>query len=447
MFIIRNFILLITLIFSFSAVAADADFVIRNGKLMQPVSGFNLNGVRTWYNITDGCFSHEYCAKFDEHSRHVKDPNFNIRTQAPVPATINSGVPKKTVYRNLLENARKFKKIGGGWFGIAFGIVGPLLADEGYEWLEEQQDFVRRAKGNTACLSADLLKSAPNMLGYHTFNDCLAAPDHFLSKTDNASLNAACNKFGLALGYQSGFSSYSSLFGGICDARGVLAVVRITAEPIPITQNEFDRIVQPHADQSPSSYVNASRPEQNANVPGMREPVITVSDGFSAVSNPYTNPVTGVPEQKRFDFSTTNNVTNVTVTVVQRPDLASNSEEAPVPNAEPEVKEDLPPDGPFDLCKEHPEILACQKLGEPDASVFDDIKIPHVTDNVTYTKDLLFPETGVCPAPKTFTVSGRQFSLSYEPICGFLEQIRFAVLGVFIFVSMGIVFGSLKGSS
>ncbi|WP_308033433.1 IgG-binding virulence factor TspB family protein [Neisseria bergeri] len=100
-------------------------------------------------------------------------------------------------------------------------------------------------------------------------------------------------------------------------------------------------------------------------------------------------------------------------------------------------------DGGF-LCKYFPKILACQEMGKPSDGMFDDIRIPQVTDDKTWYSDNFLPSNGVCPQPKTFHVFGRQYQASYEPLCVFAEKIRFAVLLAFIIMSAFVVFGSLR---
>lgn len=101
-------------------------------------------------------------------------------------------------------------------------------------------------------------------------------------------------------------------------------------------------------------------------------------------------------------------------------------------------------DGGF-LCKYFPKILACQEMGKPSDGMFDDISIPKVIDDKTWSSDNFLPSNGVCPQPKTFHVFGRQYQASYEPLCVFAEKIRFAVLLAFIIMSAFVVFGSLRG--
>ena len=96
------------------------------------------------------------------------------------------------------------------------------------------------------------------------------------------------------------------------------------------------------------------------------------------------------------------------------------------------------------LCDFFPDILACDKMGKPEEGMFDDIKIPQVTDENTWNSDNFLPPNGVCPQPKSFNIWGRPVQISYEPLCVFMEKVRFAVLLGFIIMSAFIVFGSLR---
>lgn len=100
-------------------------------------------------------------------------------------------------------------------------------------------------------------------------------------------------------------------------------------------------------------------------------------------------------------------------------------------------------DGGF-LCKYFPTILACQEMGKPSDGMFDDITIPKVTDDKTWSSDDFLPSIGVCPKDKTFHVFGKAFSVSYQPLCTLMENVRFAVIIGFIIMSAFITFGSLR---
>lgn len=100
-------------------------------------------------------------------------------------------------------------------------------------------------------------------------------------------------------------------------------------------------------------------------------------------------------------------------------------------------------DGGF-LCRYFPTILVCQEMGKPTDGMFDDITIPQVTDDKTWSSDDFLPSIGVCPKDKTFHVFGKAFSVSYQPLCTLMENVRFAVIIGFIIMSAFITFGSLR---
>ena len=137
------------------------------------------------------------------------------------------------------------------------------------------------------------------------------------------------------------------------------------------------------------------------------------------------------------------------------PDGSPSGKDKPDPNSTPEGKDDPKPDDkPKEdnkpkidgglLCEVFPNILACDKMGKPEEGMFDSIKIPHVTDDNTWNTDNFLPPNGVCPQPKSFNIWGRPVQISYEPLCVFMQNIRFAVLLGFIIMSAFIVFGSLR---
>ena len=88
--------------------------------------------------------------------------------------------------------------------------------------------------------------------------------------------------------------------------------------------------------------------------------------------------------------------------------------------------------------------LACQLMGEPDESIFDDIEIPQAVNDTTWQPDNFLPLNGVCPQPKIFHVVGREFRIDYSPLCSFLENVRFMILLAFTVAAAYISFGGLR---
>lgn len=266
-----------------------------------------------------------------------------------------------------------------------------------------------------------------------------------------------------------------------------------TSEP---DQKSFDDLISKKVDQNPDKFIKAT------GFPGYKEDV-EVAPGTKLNIGPLTDK-SGNPVQVLVSFGRdSQGKTTADVQVTPRPDLTPgsveapnvrpspdtspstnpsnnpnpneqpgtrpNPEPAPDTNPEPNLKPGTSPgspvlpgtapangrdgkdgqdgkdgkDGGF-LCRYFPTILACQEMGKPTDGMFDDITIPQVTDDKTWSSDDFLPSNGVCPKPKTFHVFGKRYEASYEPLCVFAEKIRFAVLLAFIIMSAFVVFGSLR---
>ncbi|QCL68300.1 TspB protein [Neisseria flavescens] len=248
-----------------------------------------------------------------------------------------------------------------------------------------------------------------------------------------------------------------------------------------LTPDKFLEIATNTIDSNPTPFVEGTgKPEYKENIKVPAGTVVTIG--------PVT-PENGKPVQITITFGQdSNGNTTANVSTTQRPDLDPGSPEAPKskpdgnPDSNPDGKPDKKPDGnpddkpdkrpddkpdpdddPSDkdkrkedkkddkkeeskglLCDFFPDILACDKMGKPEKGMFDDIKIPQVTDEKTWDSDNFLPPNGVCPQPKSFNIWGRPVQISYEPLCVFMEKVRFAVLLGFIIMSAFIVFGSLR---
>ena len=260
--------------------------------------------------------------------------------------------------------------------------------------------------------------------------------------------------------------------------------------------NSFNDLIAKKVDENPDKFIKAT------NFPGYKEDV-EVAPGTKLNIGPVTDK-SGNPVQLLLSFGRdSQGKTTADVQVTPRPDLTPgsveapnvrplpdtspgtnpsnnpnpneqpgthpNPEPAPDTNPEPNLKPGTSPgspvipgtspangrdgkdgqdgkdgkDGGF-LCRYFPTILACQEMGKPTDGMFDDINIPQVTDDKTWSSDDFLPSNGVCPQPKTFHVFGKRYEASYQPLCVFAEKIRFAVLLAFIIMSAFVVFGSLR---
>ena len=254
-----------------------------------------------------------------------------------------------------------------------------------------------------------------------------------------------------------------------------------------LTKEKFLEIATPSIDSNPTPFVEGTgKPEYNEKVSVPAGTVVTIG--------PVT-PENGKPVQITITFGQDSNGNSTAkVETTQRPDLDPGSSEAPKskPDGNPDGKPDGNPDGKPDkkpddkpdsddkpdkrpddkpdpdddpsdkdkrkedkkddkkeeskglLCDFFPDILACDKMGKPEEGMFDAISIPQTTDDRTWSSDDFLPPNGVCPQPKSFNIWGKPVQISYEPLCVFMEKVRFAVLLGFIIMSAFIVFGSLR---
>lgn len=459
--------------FSFSAFSADELHVVPStGKLGYPVGDYNSNGIRTWRTL-DGTFVKEYSAQYDR-NLFIRDLERKVRSSNTVPAVIKQKVPKKTVLTNLLKLAR----VGGGAaVGVGTGPVGwaynaytaytlvePLLRAQDYVWDNGKKDFVTTkdyvmiiyaSDGNQTIMARYGISKDSYNAGYTSYK---YAADSLCNQATSILKDTIFN------GAFRTYTPNSSLSTGICqvikngDTRA-LAIWRIEQNTDKvITQSQFDDIIGPHADQSPSKFVNATA-YQSGVVPGEEEAGVTVPNNTKAQSSPYTN-ANGQVVQTIWNFTTINNAagqpeTSVTSHDVPRPDLDPDSPEAPStggstdsdgqpkPNPNPDDKPDDKPQDGF-LCSLFPDILACQKMGEPDESIFDDIAIPQEVNDTTWQPDNFLPLNGVCPQPKSFHVVGQEFRIDYSPLCSFMENVRMMILLAFTVAAAYISFGGLR---
>ncbi|HFA5997273.1 TPA: T cell/B cell stimulating protein TspB, partial [Neisseria gonorrhoeae] len=83
-------------------------------------------------------------------------------------------------------------------------------------------------------------------------------------------------------------------------------------------------------------------------------------------------------------------------------------------------------------CKFFPDILACDRLPEPNPA--EDLNLPSETVNVEFQKSGIFQDSAQCPAPVTFTItvldSSKQFAFSFENACTIAERLRYMLLAL-----------------
>lgn len=413
-----------------------------------------------------------------ETNAHVRSAANGAVSNGTVKATITQQVSKRAVTDEILKKAKVAgRALGKGaaglgraaatrhpW-GLAFALALEGIAGSGIFWDDEKGDFVRKKDDNTYIVfSSDnpaSVRYEDYFLTYKKYHDaCKSADCNFISfEEGRENAKKAADNYCKSISFKSSDEThhyekiqldvssncYSPRFNLI--SKKFVFIVPYY-DTVPINNDEFFDESEPDADANADEWVKTSE------VQPTDEPKVEVPAGTVAQSDAYTDPKDGKPKQTRWDFDTGGRVRE---TVILRPDLVPDSPEAP--RLDPPNEEETPKDKEsddkekdkeqdkeqFDLCKEHPEILACQKMGEvkEEDGFFDDIKIPQVTDDTTWEEDRFLPSNGTCPAPKVFHVWGKPFQVSYEPLCSLMEQVRFIILVAFIVMSAYLVFGSL----
>lgn len=94
----------------------------------------------------------------------------------------------------------------------------------------------------------------------------------------------------------------------------------------------------------------------------------------------------------------------------------------PVPSTDPggSGNNDKPREDERDLCEKHPDILACQKLDEPEDP--GKLKVQEVDFN--FQPESGFAGSASCPAPMSFNVHGNIINISWQPFCNSLDMIK-----------------------
>ena len=498
---LRGLIIIFLFVFSFNSYATDLQ--VRNGKLSYPLTKeFNENGFRAW-KVIGGGIEQEYQARFDK-SLHVRDVSTGFRSTSTVPVTLEAQVSRKVVlqgaYRLVKAGAKLALKglpyVGAASYAYdAYQAVNPTLESAGYHYSENADTYLK-VYDNALCM--DKLWSQP---GYHS---CIGVDSSVMLALSKGEQSAKDAQTLLTMQVQ---ADYNSIHKGLmkqyypeyeyvspkcrwngwgvsCDISTLAISYKfLKNHSEELTPNKFLEIATNTIDSNPTPFI------EGTGRPGYNEKV-SVPAGTVVTIGPVT-PENGKPVQITITFGQdSNGNTTANVATTQRPDLDPGSSEAPKskPDGNPDGKPDGDPDGKPDkkpddkpdpdgnpdkrpdddpsdkdkdkrkedkkddkkeeskglLCDFFPDILACDKMGKPEEGMFDAISIPQTTDDRTWSSDDFLPPNGVCPQPKSFNIWGKPVQISYEPLCVFMEKVRFAVLLGFIIMSAFIVFGSLR---
>lgn len=495
---LRGLIIIFLFVFSFNSYATDLQ--VRNGKLSYPLTKeFNENGFRAW-KVIGGGIEQEYQARFDK-SLHVRDVSTGFRSTSTVPVTLEARVSRKAVLSGAFRLVKAGAKLGlkavpyvgaASYAYDAYQVVKSTLESEGYKYDEGSNEFLK-AYADALCQDDPVIQS------------CIGVDS---SVVRALSLGGKSAQEAQQLLIMQAEKDFKNVFPKIKEKRypnahfqfcfwseGVSCQIstgtRFFYAPQKglhrefLDEEKFLQIATPSIDRNPTPFIEGS------DRPGYKEKV-SVPAGTVVTIGPIT-PENGKPMQITITFGQdSNGNTTANVATTQRPDLTPGGSEAPNtkpdpdPNPNPDGKPDKKPDDKPDsddkpdkrpddkpdpdddpsdkdkdkrkedkkddkkeeskglLCDFFPDILACDKMGKPEEGMFDAISIPQTTDDRTWSSDDFLPPNGVCPQPKSFNIWGKPVQISYEPLCVFMEKVRFAVLLGFIIMSAFIVFGSLR---
>ena len=428
--------------------------------------GFNSEGTRVV--VKNGSYSIEYDPRHDMRGANYRLNGNQFRgsgslpavvvgsngaqSAEAIPATYRVVTDKRKVFASILSKARAagpiLKNIGSatirfGWQAIVFNLVTNAIFGSKFSWNDERNDFVRPADDNTYIVIAS--KNSQNVVSgskktslevenlckYHLNNECEVLDYAKGIESAGAVAKAYCQSKTFVINGKThhfertdwGGHCYSGKYQRISMDYGV--VIFKYVDYVPMTLDEFIEEGTPEAAASPTEWVKTSEVQPDG------EPKIMVTDGTVAQSRPYTDPADGKAKQSKWTFNSDGSVKEV---ITDRPDLTPDSPQAPKldPNAVPDNKTDNPDKktqpasqpAPIDLCKEHPDILACDTVPDKPETTDTDFDIPKEEVSLKFTPDNVFPTDGVCPVPVQFQAFGSTFGFSLQPACDLASMLR-----------------------
>ena len=231
-----------------------------------------------------------------------------------------------------------------------------------------------------------------------------------------------------------------------------------TLEDLLLTNVEMQQILmQQLADQNSVLNRNSEAMTQLINAlwagghlgPGNTQSMVSGSPADNTfLTSPYTPAGSNQAQQTQF---TINNNGTVTQTIVQRPDLAANTSQAPtraeVGNHQQQGQQDTRPaksdstaEKP-DICAQNPNSLMCAPMGNTD---YQDLVLPQQNINIALSPLHIFNTDAACPAPTSFSIAGTQQRMSYEPMCDTARKARPFIIMMAMTAAFLMVFSALN---
>lgn len=148
----------------------------------------------------------------------------------------------------------------------------------------------------------------------------------------------------------------------------------------------------------------------------------SVSGSPTTTTNPDGSKVTVTPSTS-FDYAPDGvTVTDKTTTVTTSP----TGEPTGTTTTETPSQPATPPEPTPDPCEANPDRIGCSKYGTPDTPSIEK------TNSVVSVTAVAFASSAGCPAALSFSVIGRPYSFSYDPLCdqlGALKNLFVAIAG------------------
>ena len=428
--------------------------------------GYNRNGLKAV--VRDGRYTFEYDRTRDMSglSQKLRGSQFQGSTTLPavvvgsngaqsadaIPATYRVVTDKRKVFASLLSKARAagpmLKGLGGivgktTLQAIVFNLVTNAIFGSKFSWNDDRNDFVRPADDNTYVVVATKTAGSSSIgqsVTSHELDNLCAKMEGGCKLIDypkglDAAMAAAhtyCK--GITFKGSDGVThNYEGMggWGGRCysekyNTTSSLGVaIYKYVDYVPMTLDEFIEEGTPEATAAPDEWVRTSEVKPDG------EPKIGITEGTTAQSRPYTDPADGKAKQSKWTFGKDGSVKEE---ITDRPDLTPDSPQAPKldPNQVPDKKTDNPDKktnpasqpAPIDLCKEHPDILACDTVPDKPETTDTDFDIPKEEVSLKFTPDNVFPTDGVCPVPVQFQAFGSTFGFSMQPACDLAGMLR-----------------------
>lgn len=376
---------------------------------------------------------------------------------ARVPAVVSRTVPAARVAGGVLSKARYLK--AGGLPGLVITTVAPiviekLLADNGYFYDLDQKDFVdgneyviqlihRGSDDKLHVIASRGLSKEAVAMGEERYAKLYI--DELCRNTWNKVKGNREFEYWTSRKYD---YSYVDIYSRSCviakdgDDRHVINYRVVGNANRPITEQQFQEIIQPYLEKDPEAWVKAADLPESA----WGAPKVLITQETIVNSEPYTDSRDGKAKQSQFRLWPCGNETCASETIKERPDLKPNSPEAPAATPGGNAgtgsggqsgnqsgngdKDQTEQQKPFDLCREHPEVMACDQQPEPEDA---DLTIPKETVNLDFKPENVFSTDAACPRGEEFEAFGGRFSISLEPACAAARKIRpFIIVGAWL---------------